>query len=344
MLSALVSLLVVARAQPQLQLATARIRLAFSDAFGIGDNHYAALWDRIGAHSPRVTELDPYPPRTCFATLLHCPGPASASMLTALPVHRFAGCASAVTWAGAHYLRHLYGYAPPSLAGSLAGVQQGTESGSERRVGRGRRKRRKSRVVRVLFLSRSKLDRWFFRTRQYSHWRGTRHIYNEPELLDALGEGLRGMCEGKRCRFERIDDEPGAWVSELPDVEPDSTSGLGVDGGTEARRAQHDDVVVRLAVLDPLLVPLDTQVAYLARTDVVVGSHGGALALSLFMPPGSGAMVELQVDEVFERNFHFKNLCYALGRRYRELLVDNTVEAGPVVDAVREMVEAVLDE
>lgn len=102
--------------------------------------------------------------------------------------------------------------------------------------------------------------------------------------------------------------------------------------------------MIRFAVLDPLTVTLETQVAYLAHTDVVVGSHGGALALSLFMPPGHGAMVELQVDEIYERNFHFKNLSYQLGRKYRELLVENTVEAGPVVDAVRAMVRAILDE
>lgn len=222
-------------------------------------------------------------------------------------------------------MRYLMGYLPPGLppglpSHSYAVDVHGSGSGSEADGGR--------KIIRVLFLSRLKLDKWFFRTRQYSHWRGTRHIYNEPALLDHLASEFAGMCSDGRCDFERIDDEPDRWLAPAASVSED-------DVGTDAP-------VIRFSVLDPLLVPLETQVAYLAHTDVVIGAHGGALALTLFTPPGRGAMVELQVDEIYERNYHFKNLCYQLGRRYQELLVENTVDPGPVWDAVKEQVELLL--
>lgn len=308
-LTALLNLLIVGTAEPS--LASDRVQLAFSDQFAISGNHYATLWDGIGAHSPRILELDPYGDETCFRRLVHGTAYTAPSILTVIPVHRFAGCASAITWAGSHYMRYLMGYLPPGLPSS-----DGTGEWEERKAER--------KVIRVLFLSRLKLDKWFFRTRQYSHWRGTRHIYNEPELLEHLGSEFAELCSSGRCDFERIDDEPSLWLAPAPDAD------------------DSDRPVIRFSVLDPLPVPLETQVAYLAHTDVVIGAHGGALALTLFTPPGRGAMVELQVDEIYERNYHFKNLCYQLGRRYQELLVENTVDPGPVWDAVKEQVELLL--
>lgn len=210
-------------------------------------------------------------------------------------------------------MRYLMGYLPPGLPSHTeVGRRSEGEMDGERKV------------IRVLFLSRMKLDKWFLRTRQYSHWRLTRHIDNEPQLLDHLASEFAELCSGTRCEFERIDDEPDRWLAPAPSS------------------SSNEGPVVRFAVLDPLLIPLQTQSAYMAHTDVVIGAHGGALALTLFTPPGKGAMIELQSDEIYERNYHFKNLCYQLGRRYQELLVKASVDPKPVWDAVRAQVELLL--
>lgn len=250
-------------------------------------------------------------------------------------------------------VRRSRGGAAGEVVSGLDDVKEAEKAG--KRGKRGERGAKERKVIRVLFLSRYKLHKWFYRTRQYSHWRSSRHIYNEPELLDHLAEGLEGLCESGKCHFERVGDEPDLWLStstshtatyspKFDDAQLDD--GLEDDDSRSndgnANDSVDDKPIIRFTSIDPLLLPLSTQASYLAHTDVVIGSHGGALALTLFTPPGRGAMIELQVDEIFGRNFHFKNLCYQLGRRYKELLVENHVDPGPVWEAVREQVEMLL--
>jgi hypothetical protein len=54
----------------------------------------------------------------------------------------------------------------------------------------------------------------------WSNWRETRHIDNEPQLLEHIQSGMRRICESQGCRYSQMDREPERWALD------------GVDDGT----------------------------------------------------------------------------------------------------------------
>jgi O-acetylhomoserine/O-acetylserine sulfhydrylase-like pyridoxal-dependent enzyme len=163
-----------------------------------------------------------------------------------------------------------------------------------------------------LWLSRAKLDAYAKKEHDWSPWRDIRHIKNEPELVDRLRRGLAEMCEG-RCVFEDVQETPEAW---------------------SVAKSGH----VRFATLDPTVHALETQVHFVGHATVLVSSHGGALGLSLFLPPGDATVVELQVEGV-AGNYHFQHMAKEMGHGYEMVRISTKVDVDAVWEIVKRWVE-----
>lgn len=215
-------------------------------------------------------------------------------------------CASTVTWAASHYYRHLFGLLPQSLSAAAADP---TALLSPPR-----------RPINILWLSRAKLDAYAMKHNDWSKWRGVRHITNEPALLDRIKRGITDFCIGRKgpgnCFFQDGQEEPDTWSDTSPLM-------------------PNVSIPVRFASIDPTVHALGTQIQYVGHTTILVSSHGGALGLSLFLPPGDGVLVELQVKEV-EGNFHFEHMAYEMGHKYQMLQINRDVDVDMVWRAVEE--------
>jgi len=154
----------------------------------------------------------------------------------------------------------------------------------------------------------------------WSKWRGVRHLRNEPELLEGIREGIRQFCSTGRCIYEDALEHPESWTQDI------------VDNATTP---------VRFTSIDPTVHALETQVQYVGHTSILISLHGGALGLSLFLPPGEATMIELQVKEV-SGNFHFEHMAYEMGHVYEQLRVERHVNVGMVVKVVKEQLERIL--
>jgi len=63
LITTVVTLLLAARNAPD--LIEDRIQLIFSEGFGMDQNHFTPLWDRMGAWAPRRLSLDPWTKGVC---------------------------------------------------------------------------------------------------------------------------------------------------------------------------------------------------------------------------------------------------------------------------------------
>jgi hypothetical protein len=63
LITTVVTLLLAARNAPD--LIEDRIQLVFSEGFGMDQNHFTPLWDRMGAWAPRRLSLDPWGKGVC---------------------------------------------------------------------------------------------------------------------------------------------------------------------------------------------------------------------------------------------------------------------------------------
>lgn len=201
-------------------------------------------------------------------------------------------CASTVTWAASHYYRHLYGLLPPTASVS---------SGSNPQL---------RRPINILWLSRLKLDAYAMAHNDWSKWRGVRHISNEAALLDRIRKGIADFCHdrppSRSCTAHDDLEEPDNWSNTDP-LEPDAST------------------PIRFASIDPTVHALGSQIHYVGHTTILISSHGGALGLSLFLPPGHGSIIELQVKDV-EGNYHFEHMAYEMGHRYQMLQISQDVD------------------
>jgi hypothetical protein len=63
LITTVVTLLLAARNAPD--LINDRLQLVFSEGFGMDQNHFTPLWDRMGAWAPRRLNLDPWAKGVC---------------------------------------------------------------------------------------------------------------------------------------------------------------------------------------------------------------------------------------------------------------------------------------
>jgi hypothetical protein len=122
------------------------------------------------------------------------------------------------------------------------------------------------------------------------------------------------------CVFEDAQEVPETWALTSPESVGD-----------------EEPLPVRFAMLDPTVHALETQIHFVGHTTVLVSSHGGALGLALFLPPGDAAIVELQVDGV-RGNYHFEHMALEMGHEYEVLGISRTVNVDQVWESVRRRV------
>ncbi|RXK35673.1 hypothetical protein M231_07046 [Tremella mesenterica] len=308
LITTLVTIFIAARTEPA--FIDTRVQLVFKDEFSLEGNHFTPLWDRMGAWAPRRLALDPWTEGVCLTNTIHSVG-AGASLLSAMGVGQSNTCTSSITWAASHYYRHLMGLQPPSITQSRPGGGTGS--------------------INVLWLSRSKLDAYATKHNDLGPWRANRVLTNEPQLLDRFRSGLQDMCLGsgpgshslfanRGCIFQDAQDKPESWGSSANEDGP---------------------VNVRFATIDPTVHSLEDQIHFVGHTTIMISSHGGAMGLSLFLPPGLGAMIELQVIEV-RGNYHFEHMAAQTGHGYERVEIDRRVDVEHVWDRLRYWVELVV--
>ena len=68
LITTVVTLLLAARNAPD--LIEDRIQVVFSEGFGMDQNHFTPLWDRVGAWAPRRLSLDPWGKGVCRESVM----------------------------------------------------------------------------------------------------------------------------------------------------------------------------------------------------------------------------------------------------------------------------------
>lgn len=205
---------------------------------------------------------------------------------------------SSLTWGASHYYRHLFGFPPPSL------------NPSQRKP------------INILWLSRAKLDAQAQHDHEWSQWRAVRHINNELDLIARFRNGLTAMCQDGGA----FSDEGGCEYQDFA-VEPEAWDQPQLDGPRK----------VRFAHIDPTVHALETQIDFVGHTTILISPHGGALGLGLFMPPGQGAIIELQVKSV-QGNWHFQHLAKEKGMGYELVTISATVDVDEVWNKVEQWI------
>ncbi|WWC87572.1 uncharacterized protein L201_002462 [Kwoniella dendrophila CBS 6074] len=311
LITTLVSVFVALQTAPS--LISSRVQLVFVEGFGMDSNHFTPLWDRIGAWAPRRLTLDPWTEGTCLTNAIHSVG-AGASLLSAMGVGSSYSCASTITWAASHYYRHLFGLLPPSLSQPANLMESHHQSDKPRRP------------INVLWLSRAKLDDYAQKHDDWSIWRDVRHITNEPELIEKFRTELDQMCQDSiksgefgrtGCIYEDSQDMPETWSF------------------TSSKTVKEDDPLpIRFFHLDPTVHTLENQIHFVGHSTILVSSHGGALGLSLFLPPGDGTVLELQVENV-RGNYHFEHMAKEMGHNYEVLHINQQVDVNQIWESTR---------
>lgn len=273
------------------------------------------------------------------------------SLLSASGVGRPYDCTSTLSWAAAHYYRHLFGLVPPPLglpnaldSQAESQTQSQPQSSAKPRSPPPTRPPPDLQPINILYVSRGRLKHHL--GNDFGQWQKYRELENEPEMVARWRRGLREMCSGegeseaegvarsgdvgeggerRRCDFIDADEYPETWAA------PSNSS----DSLNSKRQ-------IRFASIDPLAHTLETQVHLAGHATILVGQHGGALGLALFLPPGRGAILELAVP-LMRRNFHFQHMASQMGHLYHVRDIRARVHVEKAWEDLREMIEAVED-
>lgn len=155
-----------------------------------------------------------------------------------------------------------------------------------------------------------------------SDWQKERILHNEPALIARIRSGLKGLCAQRAtCEYTDAEDDPTAWML----------------AGDEAKKRQ-----VRFASIDPFVHALESQIAFVGHATIVMGLHGGALGLSLFLPPGRGTILELQSTGT-AGNYHFHNMAHMMGHRYEKTRTKETVDVESTWAKLEKIVLGMMD-
>ncbi|TXT12095.1 uncharacterized protein COLE_02505 [Cutaneotrichosporon oleaginosum] len=170
--------------------------------------------------------------------------------------------------------------------------------------------------INILYVSRARLRRHF--NDDVGAWQEYRELSNESEMLVRWRAGLHEMC-GDTCEFVDANVHPEVWAQNR----------------TEGKRQ------IRFATIDPVGYSLETQIQLAGHATLLVGQHGGALGLSLFMPPGRGAVLEFTVPMV-KGNQHFQHMAVQLGHMHQQRVIHSKIDVERAWSDLREVVEDIL--
>lgn len=170
--------------------------------------------------------------------------------------------------------------------------------------------REPTRAINVLWISRAEWDKAGEAKGDFSPWQKSRELANEAEVVARIRHGLKELAEQR---------------------------GLSYQEGTPSNWATSDTTTVRFAAIDPTTLAIEDQVAWVGHSNVLVGQHGGALGLSLFLPPGEGVLLELQVGQVWH-NWHFQHMALQMGHEYEMKQIHKRVDADDVYSLIEKWV------
>jgi len=171
--------------------------------------------------------------------------------------------------------------------------------------------------INVLWLSRAKYDVWSKAHNEWTSWKEWRHVDNEEELLDYFRTGLIELCEEKGFVFQDGRDGLSDWH-------------IGSNG--------NESQIIRFHTIDPSVHAIENQLYLVGHSTVLISPHSGALGLGLFLPPGYGHIVELQVPATIGWH-HYDIMATEMGMKYDMIPVHRTVDKSRVWKKVKQAVE-----
>lgn len=169
----------------------------------------------------------------------------------------------------------------------------------------------------MLWLSRAKYDAWSKTHNEWTSWKEWRHVDNEEELLDYFRTGLIELCKEKGFIFQDGRDGISDW-----------------DIGSNGNESQ----IIRFHTIDPSVHAIENQLYLAGHSTVLISPHSGALGLSLFLPPGYGHIIELQVPATIGWH-HYDIMATEMGMKYDMIPVHRTVDISRVWKKVKQAVE-----
>lgn len=173
----------------------------------------------------------------------------------------------------------------------------------------------------ILWLSRAKYDAWSQSHNEWNTWKEWRHVDNEPELLDRFRNGLSDYATEHGHRFFDGSDGLSDWH-------------LG-SGSNESQ-------IIRFHTIDPSVHAIENQLYLVGHSTILVSPHSGALGLTLFLPPGYGHVIELQVPATVGWH-HYDIMATEMGMGYDMVPVQRTVDLHRVWGTLRKAVDQALD-
>lgn len=172
----------------------------------------------------------------------------------------------------------------------------------------------------MLWLSRAKYDAWSQAHDQWTTWKEWRHVDNEAELLDRFRTGLAELSAEKAFTFQDGRDGLSDWHL-----------------GSQTNESR----IVRFHTIDPSVHAIENQLYLIGHSTILVSPHSGALGLSLFLPPGHGHVIELQVPATIGWH-HYDIMATQMGLRYDMIPIHRKVDIERVWGKVKKAVETAI--
>lgn len=141
--------------------------------------------------------------------------------------------------------------------------------------------------------------------------------------MNRIRTGLSDYCGSEgQCRFE--DGQGG-----LADWHVGSTA--------------NESRVIRFHTIDPSVHAIENQLYLVGHSTILISPHSGALGLTLFLPPGYGHVIELQVPATVGWH-HYDIMATEMGMRYDMIPVQRTVDVDRVWDTLKKAIDNAIDQ
>jgi hypothetical protein len=141
--------------------------------------------------------------------------------------------------------------------------------------------------------------------------------------MQRIRSGLSDYCgNGGQCKFQDGQDGLADWH-------------LGSTNSSEGR-------VIRFHAIDPSVHAIENQLYLVGHSTILLSPHSGALGLSLFLPPGYGHVIELQVPATVGWH-HYDIMATEMGMRYDMIPVQRTVDVNRVWETLKKAIDNAID-
>lgn len=141
--------------------------------------------------------------------------------------------------------------------------------------------------------------------------------------MDRIRTGLSNYCaatgnsDDKGCTFEDAQNGVENWHV-----------------GSHANESR----IIRFHTIDPSVHALESQLYLVGHSTILLSPHSGALGLALFLPPGFGHVIELQVPATVGWH-HYDIMATEMGMRYDMIQVQRTVDVEKVWNTLQKAID-----